>query len=859
MLRDIYSKLSLRAKILLPLLSTFLGIWIVGTLSFGYLITQRVQEHLQEDVEEFSSGVLQALRHEQEILSLKAKSVVERKEIVNLVAQGNKAELLRTLLPIKASFELDFIKVVDKNGSVLADLRHTEIIQTQLNDKGANQAASIGMDLFDVIATDEDLPSLLVALTSVKSTEEILGGVIVGIRVNNELLTQIRAQTHQHLVVFNNSQVTATTLPEAKNAPWQPPPILSPLAQVTIAQTSYIAKTVELIEGNNQGGKLVLLNPVTPIEQAQLQLWSGISLFCLVGAVSTIIIVTFVLHVIVRPLQEVTAVAKQVTQESNFTLQVPVTTQDEVGILAIALNQLIQQVKQLLERQKSEVRRQQLQSKELEAAKQAAEAANRAKSEFLTNMSHELRTPLNGILGYTQILQRSPDITPQQQKGIKIIHTCGSHLLTLINDILDISKIEAQKMELYPKDFHFLHFLWGVTQMCQIRAQKKSITFTYQAHTQLPIAVHADEKRLRQVLINLLGNAIKFTYTGGVTFKVSVIGHASLVMNEEQRTNDKGQMTNHKIKFEIEDTGIGIAAEELDKIFEPFEQVGQDTRKVEGTGLGLTITQKILQLMGSQLQVKSSLGVGSTFWFEIDLPSASKLIDLTPIKSSQEIIGYQGDKKKILVVDDSAENRAVFFSLLEPLGFEIREAGNGEEGLEQARQFLPDLLILDLVMPGMDGFELACRLRQLPEFQQTIVLASSATVFESYQLQSREAGCNDFLPKPIQAKDLLETIGYYLELSWVYQKTDELPNQLPEAKANSSQAMQNAAIIPPPRAELDVLYDLARKGLIDSLSEQAEKLKARDEQYLPFAQELENLAHGFKIKKIRKLLKKYLD
>jgi len=859
MLRNFYSKLSLRAKILLPLLSTFLGIWTVGTLSFGYFVTQRVEQHLQDDIEEFSSAVLQALEHEQEILRLKARSVVERKEVIRLVAEGEQTALLRTLLPIKASFELDLLKVVDKNGSVLTDLRHREINQTQLNDGVSNQAASIGMDLFNVITTDEDVPSLLVALTSVKSTEEVLGGVIVGIRVNDELLTQIRAQAHQHLVVFYNSQATISTLPEAQQAPWQPPPISSPPMRIKIAGESYIAKTEKLIKSSNQEVQLVLLNSILPIEQAQLQLWGGISLLCLLGAVSTVTIVTLVTPLIISPLQEVTKVAQQVTQESNFALQVPVRTQDEVGILATSFNQLIQQVKQLLEVQKFEVIRQQIQSQALEGAKRTAESANRAKSEFLANMSHELRTPLNGILGYTQILLRSPDITPQQKQGLEIIQTCATHLLTLINDILDISKIEAQKMELYPEDFHLLHFLWGVTQMCQMRAQKKSITFNYQTGTQLPTAVRADEKRLRQVLINLLSNAIKFTQTGGVTFKVTVISHASLIMSQKRQTKDKEQKTNDKIRFEIEDTGIGIATEELDKIFEPFEQVGQDAHKVEGTGLGLTITKRILQLMGSQLQVKSTLGVGSTFWFEIDLPLSPKSIEVAPVMFSRPIIGYQGDKKKILVVDDCAENRAVLFSLLDPLGFEIREAANGEEGLEQAIKFLPDLLILDLVMPVMDGFELTSRLRQLPEFQQTILLASSATVFESYQLQSREAGCNDFLPKPIETKDLLEIIRYHLGLSWIYQNTDESLTQLPEAVGNSSKAISQTAIIPPPAAELNVLYDLARKGLLDSLSEQADLLLSIDQQYLPFAQQLQNLAKGFKMKQIRQFLKQYLD
>ncbi|NEP62032.1 MAG: response regulator, partial [Symploca sp. SIO2G7] len=500
----------------------------------------------------------------------------------------------------------------------------------------------------------------------------------------------------------------------------------------------------------------------TAVLKATERLWVHILIVSMLLSIAiAIFLAIYTSGAITRPLEQLTRVAKKVTQDSDFSLQAPITTQDEIGLLATSFNQLIEQVRHLLDEQQQ--------------AQETANAANRAKSEFLANMSHELRTPLNGILGYTQILQRSPDITPQQQQGIEIIQTCGTHLLTLINDILDISKIEAQKMELYPKDFHFLHFLWGVTQMCQIRAQKKSITFTYQPEPQLPTVVHADEKRLRQVLINLLGNAIKFTQTGGVTFKVNVIRHSSFVISEEPpKTKDFGQRTNHKIRFEIEDTGIGIAAEKLDKIFKPFEQVGQDRHKVEGTGLGLTITKKILQLMGSQLQVNSTLGIGSTFWFEVDLPLASKSIEVAPVTLSRPIIAYQGDKKKILVVDDCAENRAVLFSLLEPLGFEMREAANGEEGLEQAIKFVPDLLILDLVMPVMDGFELTHRLRQLSEFQQTIVLASSASISESYQFQSREAGCNDFLSKPIQAQDLLETIRYHLGLSWIHQKTDEL-------------------------------------------------------------------------------------
>ncbi|NES24619.1 MAG: HAMP domain-containing protein [Symploca sp. SIO3E6] len=387
---------------------------------------------------------------------------------------------------------------------------------------------------------------------------------------------------------------------------------LSPLSRTM----EDFAEDLEVIKGTIDEEK----EETTAALQARERLWVHILIISMVLSIAiAIFLAIYTSAAITRPLEQLTRVAKKVTQESDFSLQAPITTQDEIGLLATSFNQLIEQVRHLLDEQKQ--------------AKEAANAANRAKSEFLANMSHELRTPLNGILGYAQIFQHSSDITPQQQQGIEIIQACGSHLLTLINDILDISKIEAQKMELYPEDFHFLHFLWGVTQMCQIRAKKKSITFTYQPDPQLPTVVYADEKRLRQVLINLLGNAIKFTNTGGVTFKVEKLYH------QQPTTNNQQPITNNKIKFEIEDTGIGIANEELDKIFEPFEQVGQDTHQVEGTGLGLTITQKILQLMGSQLQVKSSLEVGSTFWFEVDLPLSSKSIEVPLVTFSQPIIG----------------------------------------------------------------------------------------------------------------------------------------------------------------------------------------------------------------------------
>jgi len=435
-------------------------------------------------------------------------------------------------------------------------------------------------------------------------------------------------------------------------------------------------------------------------------------------------------------------------------------------------------------------------NKALQEAKETAEIANRAKSVFLANMSHELRTPLNAILGFTQIMQHDRDFPPSQQDNLDMIAESGKHLLDLINEVLEMSKIEAERITLNVGDFDLYHTLERLKNTLRIHAENKGLDLEFVQKDDVPRYIRTDEGKLRQVLLNVLGNAIKFTEMGSVTLSV----------NFKQVESSRGFL-----KFSVEDTGVGIAKDEMDLVFEPFSQTESGQKSGKGTGLGLPISQQFVRLMGGEMRVESQFGKGSTFSFDIAIevvesvkPAAKK-----PIKF---VAGLAPDQPvyRILVVDDSRENRSLLEQMLSGAGFEVRTVNGGEAAIDSFQSWQPDLIWMDIRMPGMDGIQVTQQIKN-SDGPETIIIAVTASVFDEDRVGVLKAGCDDFVRKPFTEQEIFNMMAKHLGVTYVY---DE-----PEAESKSHKTLSAKDLAVLPRDWVEKLNQAANRGRVQPLQE----------------------------------------
>jgi signal transduction histidine kinase/CheY-like chemotaxis protein len=464
---------------------------------------------------------------------------------------------------------------------------------------------------------------------------------------------------------------------------------------------------------------------------------------------------------------------------------------------------------------------------QLQQAKKTADLANQAKSRYIAGISHEIRTPLNSILGYAQLLDNDPSIPEHRQQAIRVIRGSGEHLLSLIEGTLDIARIEGGKFTFDMRELNFPDFIGQIVRMFELQAANKGLSFRYELTGTLPRIVRADRKRLGQILINILGNAVKFTSHGGIVLRL--------------------QHAREMASFEVEDTGPGILKEEIDHIFEPFSRGSASAHAdASGTGLGLPISRMLTQLMGGELKIRSAHSQhsgqpqqGSLFHIRLFLPSVHVSgKELRALEAPEQRIGYHGPRRRVLVVDNERVDRELLLNILTPLGFEVAQAASGLECLDLHASFQPDLILMDLAMPGMDGWEASyiLRRRQLSTVPIAIV---SANAFDKGMENPAGIRAADFIIKPVNVTELLDWIGHRLSLEWITQaRAEGIRSEMPAPPAE---------LVYPPEAAMESLRELIRIGYVRGVQNKLDEIGALDPRYQHFTQTMRNFAARFQL------------
>ncbi len=474
-------------------------------------------------------------------------------------------------------------------------------------------------------------------------------------------------------------------------------------------------------------------------------------------------------------------------------------------------------------------------TKALEEEKEKAEASNRAKSAFLANMSHELRTPLNAILGFSTLMTQSSDIPETEKDNLKIINHSGEHLLQLVNDVLDMSKIEAGHVRLDAEDFDLGELIRNITDMMRIRASEKGLQLLVDQTSKFPRIIHGDAPKLRQILINLLSNAIKFTNQGGITLRLDTL---------------EDDDCNLVLKFEVEDSGTGIEQKDIERIFMPFEQLANATSQ-KGTGLGLAITRQFVNMMGGDIHVQSKPDEGSIFSFSIQVKHATTDVDLISHggPGGKTVISLaDGEPEwRILVVEDQLENQLLIQKILKQIGFQVKIAENGAKGIELFQTWQPHFIWMDRRMPVMDGLTATRKIRQLPGGDQVKIVALTASVFKDQRDEVMEAGSDDFVRKPYRPEELYDCMARHLPLHYRYAEDGELEDEGSKLLNLSKQDMTQLS-----ETLRDSLYHAAVIGDAQSITEIIQTLP---EAQIALASGLRKLVDAYRFDLIMELTK----
>jgi signal transduction histidine kinase/CheY-like chemotaxis protein len=482
----------------------------------------------------------------------------------------------------------------------------------------------------------------------------------------------------------------------------------------------------------------------------------------------------------------------------------------------------------------------------LQQARRVAEQANQAKSRYISTISHELRTPLNSILGYAQLLQEDADLPPHRAQAIRVIHRGGEHLLSLIEGTLDIARIESGKLALDVKPLAFANAMQEMASLFELQAAAKGLRFVFEPQGSLPAAVRADEKRLRQILINLLGNAVKFTR----------VGQVRLVVRHER------QMAH----FEVHDTGPGMSAAELDKVFEPFQR-GQSAAGEHaggGTGLGLTIARMLTDLMGGEMTVRSTPGQGTVFSVRLFLPAVQGEAVARALPAPA-ITGYQGERRRVLVVDNEESDRELIARWLQPLGFDVLLATSGHDalalldGVAPGSERAPHAVFMDLAMPGIDGWETLRRLRASDWSALPMAVVSANAFDKGLQAESSDPAWREqaFFVKPVRREELLGWLGQQLGLQWTH--ADAAPARAPQAPAPPAAAPAVAAAEAAPDDDFAPLLQLVRLGYTKGIVQWLDDWVQRRPDQAGLAQGLRALAREFRFDAIEQRLQTLAD